>query len=169
VPIGALLQLENKAPDTFKQLMSLAGLALLGSGSEAVDTVEINGVDVTLVKGPGGGTMVGWGLGEDFFALATSEGLLETAFDGGAKLADDATFKAAIEPLPKENTGYFYVNMTGAMDILYQAMSAWEQEDFDREGRAILEPIKAISGASEPVTRDRDIATGTVLIFMGGE
>ena len=59
--------------------------------------------------------------------------------------------------------------MAGALDILYQAMSAWEQEDYDREGRAILEPIKAISGASEPVTRDRDVATGTVLIFMGGE
>jgi hypothetical protein len=169
VPVGALIQIENKKEETFKQLMSIAGLALMGSEAGMLDTAEIGGVSVTLVNGPTGEPMVGWGLSDDFFALGTSRGLLETAFDGGDKLADDATFKAAIAPLPTKNTGYFYANVAGGMDLLYQAMSPWEQESFDREGRAILAPIKAIGGASEPMGREKDSASGTLFVLMEGE
>jgi hypothetical protein len=169
VPVGALLQLENKKEETFKQLMSVAGLALLGSGSDMVDTVEIGDVSVTLVKGPTGEPIVGWGLSKEFFALGTSQKLLETAFDGGAKLADDPTFKAVTAALPEDNAGYFYLNLAQGMDVVYQAMSGWEQEDFDREARPVLEPIKALGAASQPVSRDKDTASTTLFLLLEGQ
>jgi hypothetical protein len=168
-PVGALLQIENKKEAFFKQLMSFAGLALLGGGSDMADTVEIGDVSVTLIKGPTGETMVGWGLSTEFFALATSQGLLEIAFDGGDKLADDPTFKAVTAVLPKDNAGYFYLNVAQGMDVLYQAMSGGEQEEFDREARDVLGPIKALGAASQPVSRDQDTASATLYILLEGQ
>jgi hypothetical protein len=169
VPIGVQLQLENKKPETFKQLMSLVGLALLGSESDMVETVEIGDVSATLVNDPFGGPLVGWGLGDEFFALATSQALLETAFDGGDKLANDVTFKGVIAALPEKNTGYFYLNVAKGIDILYEAMSSLDQEDFDREGRAILAPIKAIGAAGEPLSTDKDTASAALFILLEGQ
>jgi hypothetical protein len=134
-----------------------------------VDTVEIGDVSVTLVKGPTGEPIVGWGLSKEFFALGTSQKLLETAFDGGAKLADDPTFKAVTAALPEDNAGYFYLNLAQGMDVVYQAMSGWEQEDFDREARPVLEPIKALGAASQPVSRDKDTASTTLFLLLEGQ
>jgi hypothetical protein len=169
MPVGALVLIENKKEEFFKQLMSIAGLALLGGDSDMVDTVEIGDVSVTLIKGPMGEPMVGWGLSDEFFALGTSQGLLETAFDGGDKLADDPTFKAVTAVLPKDNAGYFYLNVAQGMDVLYQAMSGWEQEEFDREARPVLAPIKALGAASQPVSRDQDTSTATLYILLEGQ
>ena len=165
-PIGLLLQLENKSPETFEQLTNLVALALMGSddGSE-LETIDVNGVSVTLLNDPLGRTWLGWGLSDDFFALATSRELIETAFNGGAKLGADATFKAATAPLPKENTGYFYLDVARTMEMVYQAMSRSDRASLD-EARPVLEPIKAIGGASEPMSRDKDIATGTLFILI---
>jgi hypothetical protein len=168
-PVGALVQIENKKEEVFKQLMSIAGLALLGGDSDMIDTVEIGDVSVTLIKGPTGEPMVGWGLSNEFFALATSQGLMETAFDGGDKLADDPTFKAVTAVLPKDNAGYFYLNVAQGVDVLYQAMSGWEQEEFDREARPVLAPIKALGAASQPVSRDQDTSTATLYILLEGQ
>ena len=104
-------------------------------------------------------------MSDDFFALATSRELIETAFDGGAKLSADATFKAATALLPKENTGYFYLDVAQTIEVIYQAMSRSDRASLD-EARPVLEPIKAIGGASEPTRRDKDIATGTLFILI---
>jgi hypothetical protein len=166
MPIGLLLQFENKDEATFKQLMSLVGMALMGQGGGMeLETSTINDVSVTSAVGPNGETLVGWGLSEAFFAMGTSQGLLEMAFEGGDSLADDATFQAAMAPLPEETGGYFYLKVAGTLDIVYQALSSYEQEEFE-EARDVLGPIKAISGASEPMSREKDSASATVFILL---
>jgi hypothetical protein len=166
VPIGLLVQFENKDEDTFQQIMNLAGLAILslGEGIE-VDKSDIGDVTVTLVNGPDGAAMVGWGLSDDFFALGTSQSLLETAFEGGDTLADDETFKAATAPLPKKNSGYFYLNLADSLDLIYAMMSDYEKADFD-EARDVLGPIKAISAAGEPINREKDSSMSTFFILL---
>ena len=165
LPLGLLVQFENKDEATFKQLMSLVGMLTMGIDIE-LDTTTISDVSVTTVNGPTGEPMIGWGLSDDFFALGTSHGLLETTFGGGDVLADDANFKAAIAPLPSKNTGYFYLNVAGAMDIAYQMASAFEQDGME-EARSFLGPIKAISGASESVSREKGSASATFFILLG--
>jgi hypothetical protein len=166
IPIGLLLQLENKDPEVFEQLMNLAALALVGSDDgSGLETIDVNGVSVTLVNDPAGHTWLGWGLSDDFFALGTSRELIETAFDGGAKLSADATFKAATALLPKENTGYVYLNVAQTVEMIYPAMSSSDRASLD-EARPVLEPIKAIGGASEPVSREKDSASGTLFILI---
>jgi hypothetical protein len=166
MPIGLLLQFENKDEATFKQLMSLAGMALAGQGGGMeLETGTINDVSVTSLVGPNGEPLVGWGLSDEFFALGTSQGLLEMAFEGGDSLADDATFQAAMAPLPEETGGYFYLKVAGTLEIVYQALSPYEQEGFE-EARDILGPIKAISSASEPMSREKDSASATVFILL---
>jgi hypothetical protein len=170
MPLGALVQVENKKEAVFKQLTSLAGLALMGSGPDMLDTADVNGVEVTLVQGPTGEPMVGWGLSDKFFAMGTNQDLLEYAFGGGdAKLADSDVFKEATELLPKKNTGYFYLNVAESMNMAYEFMSPYEQEEYDQEGRPVLEPIKVIAGASEPPSREKGSASGTFVILLEAE
>jgi hypothetical protein len=166
IPMGLLVQFENKDPDTFEQIMNLAGLAILSLGEDIdVDESDIGEVSVTLVNGPDGTTMVGWGLSEEFFTLGTSQSLLEVAFEGGDTLADDETFKATTALLPKKNSGYAYMNLADSLDLIYMMMSDSEKADFD-EARDVLGPVKAIGAAGEPITREKDSSMSTFFILL---
>jgi hypothetical protein len=170
VPVGASFLIEAKDQGKFETLLrSLSGLLTLGAEME-LPTQTINDVEVTVVQDPFTESMiVGWGVGKGFFALGTSQELLEAAFGGGPKLADDATYKAATAPLPKEKSGIFYVNVEGLLKIVVEAMGPWERESFDKEGRALLEPIKAISAAAEPLDKNKDSMSGTLFILIESE
>jgi hypothetical protein len=170
VPIGLGVLIEAREREKFETLLSQLSM-LLGMGAEMqFPTQEIGGVEVTTIPNPyGQGMIAGWGVGQDFFAFGTSQELLETAFGGGgAKLADDATYKAATAPLPDKTGGVFYMNLEKLFDVMAETMSPWEREDFD-QNRPLFAPIKALSAASEPYDRDKGWNLGTFFVLIESE
>jgi hypothetical protein len=170
IPVGASFLIEAEDEDKFQRLINSVS-ALLSMGAEMEFPQEtLNGVEVQTIPDPSSGNMIaGWGVGEGFFAIGTSTELLEAAFGGGGeKLDATATYKAAIEPLPEERSGVFFMNMDGLLKILVESMSDRDRESFE-EARPLLAPIKAISAAAEAVDKDKDSASGTFFIFMGSE
>jgi hypothetical protein len=169
VPVGVSVLLEAKDEEKFEKLInSVATLAAMGGGLQLGEET-INDVAIKTIPNPENGEMIaGMGVGQGYFAVGTSQVLLEAAFGGGAKLADDAIYKAAIAPLPGKNSGIFFLNLGGLFDIIGEAMSPWERESFE-EARPILEPIKAISAAAEPYNKDKNSASGTLFILIESE
>jgi hypothetical protein len=171
VPVGASFLIEAKDQEKFEKLInSVSNLLAMGAEME-LPQETINDVEVTTLTDPYSESMIaGWGVGKGFFALGTSRELLEAAFGGsGSKLADDATYKAAIAPLPDKKSGLFYINVEKLLQVVVDAMDPWDRESFEQEGRAILEPIKAISVGSEPYDKGKDYATGTFFILIESE
>ncbi len=171
MPIGMSMLIEAEDQEKFQKVIrSFSSLIAMGAEME-LPQETINDVAVTMIADPyAGGMVVGWGVGNDFFALGSNQALLEAAF-GGSKntLANDETFKAATAILPTKNTGYFYFNMGGLIDILYETLSPREQEEFDRTARTMFEPIRAMAGTGEPVSRDKGVSSGTLFILIEGE
>jgi len=170
IPVGASFLIEAKDEDKFQRLInSVSGLLSLGAEME-FPKETLSGVEVQTIPDPSSGNMiVGWGVGEGFFAIGTSTELLEAAFGGGGeKLDATATYKAAIEPLPEETSGVFFVNMDGLLKIMVESMSDRDRESFE-EARPLLAPIKAISAAAEAVDKDKDSASGTFFILIESE
>lgn len=170
VPIGLSVLIEAREREKLETLLSQLSM-LLGMGAEMqFPTQEISGVEVTTIPNPyGQGMIAGWGIGPDFCAFGTSQELLEAAFGGGgAKLADDATYKATTAPLPGETSGVFYMNLEKLFDVMAETMSPWERESFD-QNRPLLAPIKAISAASEPYDKDKGWISGTLFVLIESE
>ena len=170
VPMGFSFLLEAEDEEQFKDLLnSVSGLLGLGAGME-LQQETIGGVEVTTVPGMtsedfGGGVCVGNG----FLVIATSRQLLETAFGGGGdKLADTTLYGEAIAPLPKNRASMFFMNVDQWLEVMPQAMGPAESESFD-EARPLLEPIKAMSAATEPFDTSKDAMSGTFFILIESE
>lgn len=170
-PIGLSLLIEARERDKYEKMLKQLATLLKGFAETEIPTQTINGVEAWMLNDPySGNMMVGWGVGKDFFGLATSEALLEMAFGGGgSKLADDALYKAATAPLPKDKGGVFYVNFDQFMNIIYQSMPSGEQAQFNLVTQGLIGPIKAISAASEPLNPDKSFVTSTFFILIESE
>ena len=171
MPIGMSMLIEAEDQEKFQKVIrSLSSLIAMG-GEMELPQETINDVEVTMLTDPSTGEpMFGWGVGDEFFALGSNKALLKAAFGGSENaLADDETFKAATSILPTKNTGYFYLNMGGLMNIVYESLSPREQEEFDRTARTMFEPIRAMAGTGEPLSRDEGVSTGTLFILIEEE
>jgi len=169
-PVGVSVLLEAQDEEKFAKLIdSISTLAAMSGGMQLGEE-SINDVAVKTIPNPETGDMIaGMGVGQGYFAVGTSQALLEAAFGGGgAKLADDAIYKAAIAPLPGKNSGIFFMNLDGLFTIIGEAMSPWERESFDKT-RPLFEPIKAISAAAEPYSKEQGSASGTFFILIESE
>ncbi len=170
-PIGLSLLIEAREFDKYEKMLGKLANLLKSFAEMDIPTKTLNDVETWILEDPySGEMMVGWGVSQDFFSLATSESLLEMAFGGGgAKLADNGTYQAAAGPLPKDKGVMLYINLNQLMDIAYETMSPWEQEEYDETARDIFAPIKAISGASESFNRDKSFTTSTLFILIESE
>jgi len=170
LPVGASFLVEAEDEDKFQRLLnSVSSLLALGAEME-FPKETLSGVEVQTIPDPFSGNMIaGWGVGEGFFAIGTSTELLEAAFGGaGDKLDATATYKAAIEPLPKEKAGIFFMNLDGLLQIVVESMGDQDRESFE-EARPLLAPIKAISAATESYSEDKAVVAGTFFIMIEGE
>jgi len=60
---------------------------------------------------------------EDTLIMTTGEGPLADLLPRPYQLlVDGFTFQEGIEPLPKNNSGYFYVNLSSSLSLIYQAI-----------------------------------------------
>ena len=170
VPIGLSFLLEASDADKFERLVNGITTLLTMSAGVTMEEETINGVTVSTLPNPDTGELlIGFGVGQEFLAVGTSEALLESAFGGGgAALADDATYKAAIAPLPDANTGILFINVERTLDVLKAAMGPAEREGF-AEVEALLSPLKAISAATQPYSKGRDTVKGTFFVLIESE
>jgi hypothetical protein len=170
VPMGFSFLLEAEDEEQFKDLLnSISGLLGL-AGEVELQTETIGGVEVTTIPGMTGEDFGGGvGVGNGFLVIATSKQLLETAFGGGGdKLADAAIYGEATAPLPENRASMFFMNMDQWLEVMPQAMDPAESESFD-EARPLLEPIKAMSAATEPFDTSKDAMSGMFFILIKSE
>jgi hypothetical protein len=62
----------------------------------------------------------------------------------------------------------FFMNVDQWLEVMPQAMGPAESESFD-EARPLLEPIKAMSAATEPFDTSKDAMSGTFFILIESE
>jgi hypothetical protein len=170
IPVGASFLIEAKDVEKFQRLINSVS-SLLSLGAEMEFPKEtLNDVEVQTIPDPSSGNlMVGWGVGEGYFAIGTSTEMLEAAFGGGGeKLDATATYKAALEPLPEKTSGVFFVNLEGVLKIVVESMGERDRESFE-ETRPLLAPVKAISAAAEAVDKDKDSVSGTFFMLIENE
>lgn len=170
VPMGVSFLVEAKEEEQFRDLLKSVSMLLTLGAEMELPHETVSGVDVTVIADPSTGNMVaGWGVGNGFFVVATSEELLEAAFDeAGEKLTNAATYDEAVAPLPDPRAGLFYLNLEDLLGIVVETMKPAERESFD-QARPLLEPIKAISAAAEPFDKGQDSMSGTFFILIGDE
>ena len=153
VPIGGLLYVETD--DTRRAEETLEDLA-----SEMADELEfdfypdeINRVQVWLLEDPYYDTALGYGFVKTNLFIATSRYMLELAVEG-TRLSDNRLFQTTIRQLPRQSTGYIYIDVQGAIAALYREMDDWEQDEFDESIRPYVESVLSIGIASKPMTSD---------------
>jgi hypothetical protein len=169
-PVGASVLIEAKDQGKFENLVnSVSALLTLGAEME-LPKETISGVEVTMFSNPStGDPIAGWGVGNGFFAIATSHELLEAAFGGGGdKLADTDTYHKATAPLPETRSGLLYMDLDGLLEFMVANMGPAERESFS-EAQPVLAPIKAISAAMEPFDNSKDAVSGTFFMLVEGE
>jgi hypothetical protein len=171
IPVGVSFVMEATDADKFRSMLdSLTSLLALGAEMEFPKEF-INDVEVTTIADPASGNLVvGWGVSNEFFAIGTSQGLLEAAFSGGdGKLADVTYYQdTVVAELPEQTTGVFFMNLDGLLRIVEEAMDTSERESFE-QARSLLAPIKAMGAGAEPIDPSKDSASGTLFILIESE
>jgi hypothetical protein len=163
MPIGGLLFVETD--DTQRAEETLEDLASQMADELEFDFYpdEINRVQVWLLEDPYYDTALGYGFIKNDLFIATSRYMLELAAEG-TRLSDNRVFKATIRQLPRQSTGYIYVDVQGAIAALYREMDDWEQDNFDESIRPYVESVVAIGMASKPMTDD-GLREGVLFVY----
>jgi hypothetical protein len=170
IPIGASFVVKAADEAQFQKLInSVSALASLGGEMELGETT-VNGVKVVTIPGQTSEDVFGGaGVGEGYFAIGTSEELLEAAFDGDvARLDSDAIYQDAVAPLPGERSSLFYMNLDSLLALVEDSLDPMEQESFS-QANPLLEPVKAISAAAEPLDRSKGWMSGMFFVLIDSE
>lgn len=126
--------------------------ALAKTQSLPVGQRDVNGKKVTEWQTPQGAILGhGW-LDDDTVFIATGNQLV----DGLSKQSNPAldgseTFKAVTASLPKQNIGYFYVDMGTTLTLVEKIRQMSQQQSMPPEAAALLNSIKGVGGtATQP-------------------
>jgi len=166
VPVGLIVVAQVKQPEELKASLDKLAASLEEEAGLVLDQDQIDGATFTLVQVPDSGTTIGYGLKGDLLIIGSSPTMLRAAMQGRERpLSDDATFRAAVRPLPGRAASYIFVDVDKAVRLIYDTMGAAERADFDENVRPYLEPFRAISMGAEPVDK-RGIARGVLFLTV---
>ncbi len=168
LPLGgfAVFEVEDRdaAEDTLKDIAD--ALEESASWLEFQDE-DIGDVEMQVLMDPSSGQiMLGYGFTEKHLIIGFAEDALELATDEIESITDDETFKAVQKHLPRKTGGLFYMNFEAVIELVYDNLSDWEQEDFDEYTRPSLEPITAMGMAIHPTDPDKGLAQLTVFLYI---
>jgi len=167
LPVGGFAAFEVDDEEDAQALLDdiLDLLEEFGGIESEQDTIA--GVDMTVVVDPGEGEIIfGYGFDDKHLILGlTEDGLAQAVGDEGSVTRNDY-FKAIQKRLPSKTTGYFFVNLEEVMNVAVGAMSDWEREDYEEYVEPLIEPIKAIGLAGEPMDMGKGIAHSTLFIYI---
>jgi hypothetical protein len=110
---------------------------------------DVNGKKVTEWQTPQGAILGhGW-LDDDTLFIATGDQLVNTLSNKPNPALDASdTFKAVTASLPKQNIGYFYMDMEKTMTLMNKLMLMSQQQSMPPETAAILGSIKGFGGTT---------------------
>jgi len=167
VPVGGFAVFEvddeEEAQGMLEDLLDL----LEESADVEIDEDTVDGVEVTLVIDPWEDEVIlGYGFDDRHLILGVTEDGLEQAVGDARSITGSDFFKAVKKRLPSKATGYLYVNLEEVMNVVLDAMSDWEREDYEEYYEPFIEPIKAIGLAGEPMDMGKGIAHTTLFVYI---
>jgi hypothetical protein len=152
----------NTAEKTYGKLDTFATKNLLQLSERKIESTQVTEWQI-----PVQGTLIshGW-LNQNTTFLALGGPMADILASKPAKTLDNSkTFQAATASLPKQNSGYFYVNMEQAAGTLFRnpliASSPW----LTPETRAILESMRAV-GATTSQLNETTLQTDIVMALQ---
>lgn len=124
------------------------------SQSLAIVERDVNGKKVTEWKTPQGALLGhGW-LDNNTVFIATGDQLVTTlSSQTNPSLETSDSFKAVTASLPKQNIGYFYVDVEKAMTLINRVTSVSQKSAMNPETTAILNSIKGFGGTTTPTDK----------------
>jgi len=165
-PLNLLLLIEAEDRDLVERKMALVADALAYSSGDVFETQKIGGIQVQAMEDDYGEGFIGYGFVGDFLVIGTSRNTIEAAATARqSPLSDNTTFNKTCSPLPDKNNGYFYLDVEQATNIIYAAFSAYDREEFDRDVRPFLDPIKAVALATRQPVKG-ETGQGTLFIYL---
>ena len=167
IPLSLLLLVEAEDRNLVERKVAQVADALAYSAvTGGFRTQEIGGVKMQIIEDEYSGGVIGYGFVSDFLVIGTSWDALEAAVGAWEySLSKDATFKKVTSPLPDKNSGYFYLDVEQALEIIHDALSPYDQEQFDQNVRPFLDPIRAVALATRQSAKG-EMRQGTLFIYV---
>ncbi len=166
IPIGVFATLEVDAPEAAQTKMGeLAGL--LEDMGYVFQAEDVGGVEMQIVDDPYMGITLGYGFSEQHLVIGLMRDALEIAVDDGiTPVADDETFKRVQSHLPRNNRGYFYLNVAEIWKLVYGSAAESDKGLYDEDVGPFVEPIKAIGFAGSIVDPQDGFGRATIFIYV---
>lgn len=109
--------------------------------------------------------MGGYGFWDNYFIAGYPGDALKVAFSAtNDSIANSLHFKSVSDRLPKENYGYFYVDLDAVKRLVEREMSEFEREEYESNVRPFTEPLRAFGLASSRPKDDVQTATLFLLV-----
>jgi len=134
--------------------------------AEIVD-VTVGDSSMRALADPGGEPMVVYGLIGDALVIAAPENAAQKIDRvGDRSLADAETFKAAVAPLPRSNSGYLYIQPKPILDLVTLGLAFSKQEC---PACDLLAPVRAFAFAAEQPPAERNVGRAALFILLDVE
>jgi len=166
-PLGIALLIETNDRRAAERTMNKIAVNLAAQSGEQFADETIAGSNFRTFTDPYADITLGYGFVGDFVVLGSSRLVLNSlANASGFPLAKDDIFKEASAPLPKKNSGYVYLDMTGLVNLFYRQMSNSDKRDFDRDVRPYIGTVRAVTMATQPAGSKNDTLHGSLFVLF---
>ncbi|HLF27598.1 MAG TPA: DUF3352 domain-containing protein [Anaerolineae bacterium] len=147
IPFGLALIVETADQQLAEERTHQLIQTLTAQSGQTLEAVTIGDANLHALVDASGQSMFVYGVLGDKFVLALPENSAQKIAGAGDRpLADDATFKTAIAPLPKNNDGYQYLRPKTIVDLASLALSFSGQPC---TVCPLFEPVSAVAIAAE--------------------
>ncbi len=167
IPVGGFAVFEVDDEEDAEALMEDILDLLEDFGDFEIDTDTINDVEVTLIIDPWEEEVLfGYGFDDKHLILGFTEDGLEQAIGDAGSVTRNDSFKAVQKRLPSKTSGYLFINLEEIMNVVVDSMSEWDREDYEEYGAPLIDPVKAIGLAGEPMDMGKGIAHSTLFVYI---
>lgn len=155
--IGFFAIFEVSNPDEAMDALDELANDLEDEGGIEFEKETVGGVEMQVLIDPySEEILLGYGVVDNYMIIGYTEDALEKGVEGGAApIINDETFKKIVAHLPKDNTGYVYLNVEKIVDEI----GAEELE-------LLLGPIEAIVSTQAVADLDKGVIKNTVYIYI---
>jgi len=109
----------------------------------------------------------GYGFYNNYFLLSYLEDSIIAATSASQNpLTNSDNFKTIQNHLPGENYGYVYADVDLGRQLVEDQLSDFEREDYNKNVRPFLEPIRAFGGAASTEGTDRGVSKGSFFFLI---
>jgi hypothetical protein len=167
-PLGVLFLAETSDAGALANVAQASADAISDSMGQygSVEHQTTNGVEYYEVRDQQYGTMWAFGTSDTFALVSTDTDQLTEALNRASSLADDEQFIATWSAFPAEMVPAFYLNVEGL--VTYMDESNPYDDDGDYDPYAALSPLRTISFAREPLSRDMILHSRVVIVVETG-